>query len=81
MRYGINVRKSTLTTGQRVKQYLYPVYGLSIIFPVVRAVYYAIKDRELIWLFHPVMAFFSVIAIVSEFVIIRLGIKERVSRS
>ncbi len=55
--YGIGHRFTKLSSVQKMKIYIWPIYSLSIIFPLIRSVVGVIQDRELIWLFDPVDSF------------------------
>ena len=63
--FGINSRSTTLTGFQRLKIILYPLYSLSIIFPVIYSIYHLIKDKNALWIYHPFLSFVSGLAIVN----------------
>ena len=57
--FGLKARKKYLSPMRRLKIYLYPFYGISFVFPTLRAVYFYLKDREIEWLYHPFITFIS----------------------
>ena len=71
--YGINKRANRLTEWQRAKYYLFPFYSFSLIIPILRSFFGVFQDKELIWLFHPVITFITAMAIVLEFAKMRMG--------
>ena len=46
--------------------YLYPFYGVSIVLPIVRAIYMYLKDGEVEWAYHPYITFISAFIIWQE---------------
>ena len=42
---------------RRVRAYLWPIYSVSIVFPTIVAIYGAIRDARVTWLYHPVISF------------------------
>lgn len=52
--YGIAHRYSTLSEYQKRRIAVWPIYSISIIFPLIMAIRGVMRDRELLWLFHPV---------------------------
>ena len=74
-RYGIALRMNTLSNWQRAKIYIFPFYSLSIIFPILYALYHFLKDREKMWLFHPFIVFISAIAMIYEYARMMLGLE------
>ncbi len=78
--YGVIARKENLSFGQRLRIYVFPIYSISIIFPLIRAILGYGKDRELIWLFHPVISFISASAIIYEWILYKLNLSKDVSR-
>ncbi len=78
--YGISIRKNLLTVSQRIKMYLFPFYAYSIIIPIGRAFYNFILSREKMWLFHPIITCVSATAIAYEFIRLKVGFSNDVSR-
>ncbi len=78
--YGVISRKINLSKNQKIRMYIFPVYALSIIFPLLRAIIGYLTDRELIWFFHPVISFISASAIIYEWILYRLKLSKDVSR-
>ncbi len=64
--YGINIRKKYLTSAQRFKAFIYPIYAFSIVLPTIRGVAGWIIDGEKIWLVHPIISFVNAYAISVE---------------
>lgn len=78
--YGIKVREKTFTKWQKVKRVIWPIYAFSIILPFFRAMYGLIRDKEIIWLWHPYMCFLSAYGSFSELVLYKLCYNRDVSR-
>ncbi len=57
--YGIAHRINYLSDNQRLRIKLWPIYVFSFVFPLVRSVYYLVKDREPLWIFHPFLCIIS----------------------
>jgi len=57
--FGFKARKKYISFKRKIRMYLYPFYGISFIFPCLRALYFYIKDREKEWLYHPFITFIS----------------------
>lgn len=60
--YGISYRFNKLSPRQKVKVWLWPFYALSILLPLIRGLYGTVKDREMLWLFHPIGCWLSAYA-------------------
>lgn len=58
-KYGISHRVLSLSNSQKTKIKLWPLYSASFVLPFIRGVWGAIRDKELIWLFHPVICLLS----------------------
>lgn len=58
-----------------LKKYLFVPYGISIIFPLVHSVPYALTRKNPIYLMHSVFAFYTVIQIMYQYVLKILHIK------
>ncbi len=67
--YGIAYRERSLTTGQRIRAYLFIPYSLTILFPALVSIYKALKERNSIWLLHPLMTWLSAFSITWEILI------------
>jgi glycosyltransferase involved in cell wall biosynthesis len=79
-KYGIAYRMGMLSKWQKIKIYLYFPYAFSLMLPFIRSIYRSLKDKEKIWLFHSAITFISAVAIMYEFIIIKLGITKNISR-
>ncbi len=55
--YGIAHRYAKLAAGQRIRIFIWPIYAFSFILPLIRSVFGVVRDRELLWLFHPINCF------------------------
>ncbi len=80
-KYGINSRRNTLTKNQIMRMYLFPFYSLSIIIPMCNAIFHLLKDKEKMWLFHPVITFITGVSIIYEYVRIKFRISSIISRA
>jgi len=78
--YGVVSRRVNLSKDQKIRMYIFPVYALSIIFPLFRAILGYLSDRELIWFFHPIISFISASAIIYEWILHKLKLSKDVSR-
>ncbi len=59
--YGISHRIDTLTLWQKIKIKFWPIYAFSIILPLLNSIRGLIIEKELKWIYHPVMCFLSAI--------------------
>ena len=50
-------RAAAWTPGRKLRAYLWPFYSVSVVGPVVAAVFGAIRDRRATWFYHPVINF------------------------
>jgi glycosyltransferase involved in cell wall biosynthesis len=57
--YGIAHRLNYLSKSEKMRSRLWPFYALSFAAPLVRGIYYSIKDRESLWIFHPFLCMIS----------------------
>lgn len=57
--YGIAHRKEYLSKSENFRIKIWPIYAFSFVLPLVRSLYYLIKDREFIWIFHPFLCIIS----------------------
>lgn len=78
--YGIGIRMSKFPLWQRIKLYLFPLYAYSIIVPCVVAFNGFLRDKELIWLFHPFITLITASAIVYEYALFIARQSREVSR-
>lgn len=57
--FGLKARRNYISWNRRFRMYLYPFYGISFIFPCLRAFYMYLKDGEKEWFYHPFITFVS----------------------
>lgn len=57
--YGLYSRKKYLSKEQRRRIKIWPFYVASIVCPIVFSLYKLVKDREMRWLYHPIMCYIS----------------------
>jgi len=57
--YGIGHRIDSLSVVQRMRIRVWPIYSVSIVLPLIRGIWGVMRDKELIWLFHPAICFLS----------------------
>lgn len=57
--YGIYHRFSMLSTAQKIKVKIWPLYAASFILPLFRSIWGFFRDREPMWLFHPIICWLS----------------------
>lgn len=60
--YGLYSRKKYLSKSQTNRITFWPIYVLTILPPIAFALYMTAKDRERMWLLHPVMCYISLYA-------------------
>lgn len=60
--YGISHRINYLSSSQKKRFKLWPLYSLTILPPFIRAIYHLVKDREKMWIFHPFLCIISAYA-------------------
>jgi hypothetical protein len=48
-------RAQSWSAARRIRAYVWPFYAVSLVFPGVAAVYHAIRDGRLTWLYHPII--------------------------
>lgn len=78
--YGISYRSKNLSTSQRLKIYIWPIYAFSAVLPIVRAVIGVVEDKKSIWLFHPVVCFLSAYASLTQIIYYNINKNMKVSR-
>lgn len=79
-KYGFSSRLDRLTAWQKIRAYIYPFYSISIFFPLIFSILAALRDREIMWLFHPFITFISGLAIWSEYIRMKVGRDGEISR-
>lgn len=67
-KYGISQRRSSLSSFQKFKIVIWPLYGASFVLPFIYSVYKLIREREILWLFHPVICLISVYSSVTTII-------------
>lgn len=70
--YGIWGRRKYLSKKRRLKQYLWLIYSLSFVLPLVLALWGVFRDREKAWIYHPVISFLSASLFLNEFMRIKV---------
>jgi glycosyltransferase involved in cell wall biosynthesis len=78
--YGVSHRINRLTQFQKVKVLFWPFYAFSTVLPFLRSVFGLLEDRNLIWLFHPVISWFSAYASISAIIRYTIAKKNYISR-
>ena len=78
--YGIIFRFCSLSKGQRLRVRLWPFYAFSVLLPLARSLYGIVRDRELIWLFHPIICLQSAGVTIGEMISYYLNKDRKVSR-
>lgn len=79
-KYGIAYRKSTLSEHQKLRITLWPLYALSVIMPTIVAIYGILRDRQRIWIFHPILCFISAVASIYEVITYNSGNRSTIIR-
>jgi glycosyltransferase involved in cell wall biosynthesis len=64
--FGLKARENYMSLNRKIRMFLYPFYGISFIFPCLRALYFYFKDREKEWFYHPFITFVSAFIIWKE---------------
>lgn len=65
-RMGITQRTSYFSLKRRIRMYLFPLYGISVIFPLIDAVRLSMKYRDTVMLLHLPVSFLLSLIIMSE---------------
>lgn len=60
--YGISHRLNYLSPDQKRRFRLWPLYSLTIFPPFINGFYHLIRDREIMWIFHPFLCIISAYA-------------------
>lgn len=71
-KFGLKGRKKYISLARRFRMIIYPFYGISFIFPCLRALFYYIKDGETEWFYHPFITFVSAFIIWQEAIRIKI---------
>ncbi len=79
-KYGIVLRASQLSQQQKLRIKLWPLYALTIIAPLVVSVYGVFRDKNPVWLMHPVLCFLSAYASIVEVILYKTTTSAIVSR-
>lgn len=79
-KYGIVLRVNQLSEGQKLRVKLWPIYALTIVFPFFVSIYGLIRDKNALWLMHPVLCFLSAYASIIEILVYNTSNKAIVSR-
>lgn len=79
-KYGIILREKQLSGQQKLRIKIWPIYALTIVAPLLVSIWGLIRDRDPIWLFHPVLCFLSAYASVIEIIAYKTTNKPRISR-
>lgn len=77
--YGIAKRQNMLSSFQ-LKKILFIIYAFSIFVPTIVSLYFLIKDRQKIWLFHPFITLLTAYSITKQLLFRALGFTGAVSR-
>lgn len=64
--FGLKARRKYISPMRRFRMFIYPFYGISFVFPVLRAAYMYMKDGEKEWFYHPFITFISAFIIWQE---------------
>ena len=67
-KYGFRSRQKFMTKDRKIRQYLWFIYSLIPIFPLVDVVKGFLKDNDLAWFYHPIICFSLTILIVISFI-------------
>lgn len=78
--YGISYRTNFLPAKNRLRMKLWPMYAFSIIGPIVISILGLFRDRNAVWLFHPIAAFLSAYASMIEFLVYTIKKQSRLNR-
>jgi len=70
--FGLKARRKYISPMRRLRTYIYPFYGISFIFPCLRAIYFYLKDGDKEWFYHPFITFVSAFIIWQEAVRIKI---------
>ena len=71
-KFGLKARREYISPMRHFRAFIYPFYGISFVFPCLRAMYFYLKDGEKEWLYHPFITFVSAFVIFQEVVKIKI---------
>jgi glycosyltransferase involved in cell wall biosynthesis len=71
--FGISHRVKLLSETQTQRIKIWPIYALTIVPPFLYAFYHLIKDREKMWIFHPVLCIISAYTSLFTYLIVKLN--------
>ncbi|MGB4966503.1 MAG: glycosyltransferase [Microgenomates group bacterium] len=78
--YGISYRTNFIPKKNQTRMKLWPVYAFSIIGPIAVSFFGLIRDKNMIWLFHPIAALVSASASAVEVLVYTVKKQSRISR-
>lgn len=64
--YGIGSRKELFSVWRKIKMHIWPIYAISFVVPLIRSLYRAVLEKNIIWLYHPIINFTAAIITVME---------------
>lgn len=70
--YGFMERRKKLSTGRKIRQYLWLFYSISFVFPLFNSIYHLVKDKEINWIYHPFISFISGIILWIEIIRVKI---------
>jgi len=70
--FGYQARAKYISFPRKIRQYLWPFYAISFIFPALRAIFKLVTDGEKEWLYHPFINFVSAFVFWIEVVRIKI---------
>ncbi len=79
-RYGMALRSNRLSKVQKVRMKLWPFYACSFFIPLTVSLWGLIRDKQTIWLFHPIICLLSAYASILEIIVYNTTTKAIVSR-
>lgn len=65
--YGLGTRVHKTRVNRRIRLYIWPIYSASFIFPVLRAIIGLLIERKKEWIYHPILTYASLYALISEY--------------
>ncbi len=78
--YGIEYRKNTLSSQQKLRIKLWPIYAVTVFAPIVVSIYGLIRDRQSKWIYHPILCLISAFASIYEVMTYNSGNRSMVER-
>ena len=70
--FGLKARKKYISAHRKIRIYLYPFYGISLVIPCIRAIIMFLKDGDREGIYHPLITFVSASLIWYEFIRIKV---------